>query len=279
MMPDFQSSFHSKPAMPLPSSRTPRLAFVTGASSGIGQAIALLLLKQGWSVALCARRVDAVRLWAANAGMDMQRIHIVGADVRDANGMAAAGAALISELGVPDAVFACAGISVGFDNEQLSDLEQMRAVFETNNLGMAATFQPFIGPMRARGSGRLVGISSIAAYRGLPGHGAYSASKAAVLVQCESLRSELSGSGVKVVAIAPGYIDTPLTRGNPYPMPFLMPVDAFARRAVEAMERGDAFRAIPWQMGWVGRLLRALPNWAYDAILAKRSRKARAPSP
>ena len=155
----------------------------------------------------------------------------------------------------------------------------MRAVFETNNLGTAATFHPFVAAMCERGSGALVGIASVAAIRGLPGHGAYCASKAGVVAYCESLRGELRSSGVKVVTIVPGYIDTPLTRKNPYGMPFLMPVEAFADRTFEAITVGTSYRVIPWQMGVLAKLLRVLPNALYDRLLAGRGRKPRQTDP
>ncbi len=124
------------------------------------------------------------------------------------------------------------------DTAVLDDLEVMRATYETNNLGLAATFQPFVAPMRERRSGTLVGIASVAGIRGLPGHGAYSSSKAAVIAYCESLRGELRPFGVKVVTIAPGYIDTPLTKGNRYSMPFLLSAAQFADRAYAAIVAG-----------------------------------------
>ena len=111
--------------------------------------------------------------------------------------------------------------------------------------------------------------------RGLPGHGAYSSSKAAVIAYCESLRGELRPSGVRVVTIAPGYIDTPLTQGNRYSMPFLMSAEAFADRAFAAISAGDRFRFIPWQMAIVARLLKWMPNALYDRVLAGRPRKKR----
>jgi len=151
----------------------------------------------------------------------------------------------------------------------------MRATYETNNLGLAATFHPFVAAMRARKSGTLVGIASVAGIRGLPGHGAYSSSKAAVIAYCESLRGELRPFGVKVVTLLPGYIDTPLTKGNRYSMPFLMSADAFANRAYAAIVAGVRYRVIPWQMGIVARLMRALPNAVFDRVLAGRPRKHR----
>src|SRR5690606_12757896 len=110
---------------------------------------------------------------------------------------------------------------------------------------------------------------------GLPGAGAYSASKAAVRAYCESLRVELSRSGVKVVTIAPGFIQTPMTAKNPYKMPFLMPVERFAAAAVQAIDRGVSYTVIPWQMGWVARLLRLVPDRLYDHVAVRRKRKPR----
>ena len=172
-------------------------------------------------------------------------------------------------------VVASAGISVGMDTAVLADLEVMRTVYETNNLGMAATFQPFVGPMSKRGTGALVGIASVNGIRVLPGHGAYCSSKAAVISYCESLRGELRPTGVKVVTLLPGYIATPLTRDNRYSMPFLMPVERFADKAFEAIEAGASYRVIPWQMGVVARLLRLLPNAVFDRAFAGRPRKNR----
>src|SRR6185369_4056427 len=149
--------------------------------------------------------------WAQVQGFATERIAVYAADVRDIAGITGAGRACIAAQGVPDVVIANAGISVGIDTALAEDLEVMRATYETNNLGMAATFQPFVAAMRERRSGRLVGIASVAGIRGLPGHGAYCSSKAAVISYCESLRGECRPFGVKVVTITPGYIDTPLT--------------------------------------------------------------------
>jgi short-subunit dehydrogenase len=151
----------------------------------------------------------------------------------------------------------------------------MARTYAINNIGLAATFHPFVRGMVQRGSGRLVGIASVAGIRGLPGHGAYCSSKAAVISYCESLRGELRASGVKVVTISPGYIDTPLTRQNRYSMPFLMPAEDFAEQAFRTIEAGRSYRVIPWQMGVVAKLLRALPNAVFDRLLAGRPRKHR----
>ena len=187
----------------------------------------------------------------------------------------AAGRDCLASQGRPDVVVANAGISVGMDTAVRADLDVMAQTFATNNIGLAATFHPFVNGMVQRGSGTLVGIGSVAGIRGLPGHGAYCASKAAVISYCESLRGELRGSGVRVVTLCPGYIDTPLTQKNRYAMPFLMQPDAFADQAFQAIQAGSSYRVIPWQMGVVAKLLRLLPNTLFDKALAGRPRKRR----
>jgi short-subunit dehydrogenase len=252
-----------------------QLAFITGASSGIGQALAWRYHQAGFRLALVARRTAEIETWAAAQGLAAGQYAVYGADVADADSIAAAGAACIAAQGVPDVVIANAGISIGMDTADRADIDVMARTFAVNNVGLAATFHPFVAAMAARGSGALVGIGSVAGIRGLPGHGAYSASKAAVIAYCESLRGELRGSGVKVVTICPGYIDTPLTKQNRYAMPFLMQADAFADAAFRTIAAGSSYRVIPWQMGVVAKLLRLLPNALFDRLLAGRPRKHR----
>jgi short-subunit dehydrogenase len=252
------------------------LVFITGASSGIGQALALRYYRDGARLALVARRRAEVAAWAAAQGLDAARFQVYGADVADLDGMARTGHECIAAQGLPDVVIANAGISVGMDTAHFDDLAVMRRTFETNNVGLAATFHPFVAAMSARGSGTLVGIASVSAIRGLPGHGAYCASKSAVVAYCESLRGECRPFGVRVVTLLPGYIDTPLTRGNAYSMPFLMQVEDFATQAVRAIRAQTSYRVIPWQMGVLAKVLRLLPNWLYDRALGSRPRKKRA---
>jgi len=251
------------------------LIFITGASSGIGQALAARFHRAGYRLALVARRAGEMQAWAEAQGFEAAAFAVYAADVRDVDSIVGAGRACIAAQGLPDVVIAAAGISIGIDTAEYADLDVMRKIFETNNLGTTATFHPFVAPMVARGSGTLVGIASVSGIRGLPGHGAYCASKAAVISYCESLRVELRSSGVKVVTIGPGYIDTPLTRGNPYGMPFLMPADAFADRAFETISKGISYRVIPWQMGMIAKLMRILPNALYDRLASGRGRKPR----
>lgn len=252
-----------------------KLAFITGASSGIGQALAWRFYQAGYRLALVARRTHEIESWCVACGISVDGYQIYSVNVADVDSIVAAGQACLAAQGVPDVVVANAGISVGVDTADRADLDVMAQTFATNNIGLAATFHPFIDAMAQRGSGRLVGMASVAGIRGLPGHGAYCASKAGVISYCESLRGELRGSGVKVVCLSPGYIDTPLTRRNRYAMPFLMSAEAFAERAYQAIEAGVSYRVIPWQMGVVAKLLRLLPDGLFDRLLAGRPRKHR----
>ena len=251
------------------------LAFITGASSGIGQALAGRFHDAGYDLALVARRTSEIESWASARGISAERYRIYSADVADTDSIVAAGTACIAAQGVPDVVIANAGISVGIDTAERADLDVLARTLATNNVGLAATFHPFVAAMVQRGSGRLVGIGSVAAIRGLPGHGAYCASKAGVVAYCESLRGELRASGVKVVTVCPGYIDTPLTQGNRYGMPFLMRADDFAEQAFRTVEAGRSYRVIPWQMGVVAKLMRLLPNAVFDRLLQGRQTKHR----
>jgi short-subunit dehydrogenase len=257
---------------------TARLAAITGASSGIGQALAARYYRAGWRLALVARRARQIEEWVVARGFDRSRIAVYAADVRQVDSLVEVGRACIAAHGAPDVVIAGAGISIGFDTAE-HDLEVMRRIYETNVLGMAATFHAFLPAMRTRGTGTLVGIGSMAGIRGLPGHGAYCSSKAAVISYCEALRGECRAHGVRVVTINPGYVATPLTAKNRYPMPFLLDPDVFAERAYRAIESGTSYCVIPWQMAVLAKLLRLLPDPLFDRLLAGRPRKHREEAP
>ena len=255
------------------------LVFITGASSGIGQALAARYAAAGWRLALVARRGELLQDWARAQGLDARRCGIYPADVADVDSIVAAGQACIAAQGLPDVVIAAAGISVGMDTAERDDLAVMRDTFATNNLGTAASFHPFLAAMRERRRGTLVLVASVGAIRGMPGHGAYCSSKAAVIVYGESLRGECRPFGLTVVTLVPGYVATPLTAKNPYTMPFLMTPEAFAERAFATIQAGDSYRVIPWQMGIVAKLLRGLPNRLFDRLFAGRGRKPRRTDP
>jgi len=247
--------------------------FITGASSGIGEALAVYYAAQGATLGLVARRRDFLDGLNQRLG---GRHACYALDVADAPALHDAATDFIFRFGAPDIIIANAGVSAGTLTECEEDLDIFRRVMDTNVFGMAATFAPFIPALRvAGGERRLVGIASVAGIRGLPGAEAYSASKAAAIAYLESLRLEMRPYGIKVVTIAPGYIETPMTAVNPYKMPFLLPVDQAAERFAAAIARGTTYTVIPWPMGVVAKLLRVLPNWLYDRLFTSAPRKPR----
>lgn len=246
--------------------------FLTGASSGIGEALARHYAAAGATLGLVARRGERLRELQGALGVACEAY---ACDVRDGAAMDAAAGAFVARHGVPDIVIGNAGISYGNLTEHREDLEAFREILEVNVLGLVNTFRPFVVPMRERASGSLVGIASVAGFRGLPGATAYSASKAAAIRYLEGLRVELRGTGVKVTTLCPGYIDTAMTRRNPYRMPFLIGADDAARRFARAIASGTSYAVIPWQMAIAGRILGLLPDWLYDRGAARAGRKPR----
>jgi hypothetical protein len=245
---------------------------VSGASSGIGLALARHYLARGAIVAAFARRGDLLQTLAVEYP---DKVFCYALDVRDAPAIQQAAADYMARVGVPDIVIANAGVSRGTLTEYVEDEEVFQNVMDINVLGMVKTFQPFLAAMRAAKHGTLVGISSVAGFRGLPGSGAYSASKAAAISFLESLRVELHGSGVKVVTLCPGYIKTPMTDINTYPMPFILDAEVAARRMARVIESGKSFAVVPWQMGIIGWVLKRLPRWLYDRLFANAPQKSR----
>lgn len=226
----------------------------------------------GATLGLVARRQDALAQLAAGLPVPS---HLFVADVADGLRMREIASEFTQQAGVPDIVIANAGISAGTLGAEADDMPVLERILRTNIIGLAATLQPFVAPMRARNSGTLVGIASVAGFRGIPGSGAYSASKAAAINWLEALRVELRGSGVRVCTICPGFIDTPMTRVNPYRMPFIMAPDDAARRMAKVIENQRAFAVVPWQMSAVGYVLRRLPAAIYDALSSRSKRKPR----
>jgi len=246
--------------------------FITGASSGIGESLARFYAAADSEIGLAARRQDLLEKLAASLP---GRTSIHAFDVGDTGAIRHAAVDFVAKFGAPDIVIANAGISIGTVGEDIADGAKLQRVLQVNVIGMAATLAAFAPAMKAAGRGTLVGISSVAGFRGLPGSGAYSASKAATTAWLESMRVELAPSGLSVVTICPGFIDTPMTRVNRYPMPFLLSSEEAARRFARAIAARRRLAVIPWQMAIVGSLLRALPAWAYDAIMVRAPRKSR----
>lgn len=247
--------------------------FITGASSGIGAALARHYAKRGADVGLFARRADALATLASQIATE--RCATYAGDVRDPAALDRAAREFIARFGAPTLVVANAGVSLGALTEHTEDLPAFREVLETNVVGMINTFAPFIAVMRAAGGGTLAGIASVAGFRGLAGSGAYSASKAAAITYLESLRLELRDSHIAVVTVCPGYIATPMTATNPYTMPFLLDPQKAARLIARAIDRRKRFYVLPWQMAIVGFVLRRLPRPIYDAVFSRAPRRMR----
>lgn len=245
--------------------------FITGASSGIGEALARHYAAQGASLGLVARRGGLLQQLAASLDTP---VTTYTADVRDADALASAAADFMQRYGVPDIVIANAGVSRGTLTELKEDTAAFKTILDINVLGLLHTFQPFIDGMRQRGSGSLVGIASIAGIRGLPGAGAYSASKAAAISYLESLRVEMRPHGIDVTTIAPGYIRTPMTDVNTYAMPFLMDADVAAAKMARAIAARRRFFVVPWQMGWLARFMRFIPPFLWDWAMKNAPKKA-----
>lgn len=240
---------------------------ISGASSGIGEALARHYAAAGSVLGLISRREPPAALpgTVVHYPLDVTDLGKVGESARD----------FVARFGAPDLVIANSGISVGTRADDLGDAEKLRRVLDVNVTGMAATLAAFAPSMKEARRGVLCGVASVAGFRGLPGSSAYSASKAAAITWLESLRTELHGTGVSVVCVCPGYIDTPMTRVNRYRMPFLMPADEFARRMARAVESRKSLAVIPWQMAIVSRLLKLVPDWLFDRLAARAPRKPR----
>jgi short-subunit dehydrogenase len=254
----------------LPPANKPLRVFITGASSGLGAALARHYGRQGAILGLCGRRLEALQQLAQ--GLKAQCFI---ADVRDAQAMQTAADRFLEAAGTPDIVIGCAGISVGTLTEEAADLPVFQAVMDANMMGLVHTFYPFIAPMQTAGKGVLCGIVSVAGVRGLPGGGAYSASKAAARVYLESLRLELKSSGIDVITVSPGYIETPMTHVNPYPMPFKMSAASAAEKIGRLIEKRRLESIIPWQMAVVAIFMRCMPRALYDRLFEKAPRKPR----
>jgi short-subunit dehydrogenase len=255
----------------------PLRVFITGASSGIGAALARAYAARGATLGLAGRREEALR---ELAGTLPGKHRLFAVDVLDHAALARAARDFIAANGGVDVVIASAGISHGTLTERPEDLRLFESVFATNVSATVATFAPFIEAMKTgAGPRRLVAIGSVAGIRGMKGAGAYCASKAAVHSYAESLRLEMNPHGIRVVTIAPGYIDTPMTRNNRFPMPFLMPAERFASAALRAIDAGRSYCVLPWQMGVVAKVLRLLPNALFDALFARAPQKARKAAP
>ena len=283
--------------------------FITGASSGIGQALAHEYAKrianttkinasennmpasrmdidsQGTDfnskvIGLAARRSEHLQALAETLQTQYGvTCAIYPLDVRDSLACQLAAQNFITKFGAPNIVIAGAGVSRGTLTELREDIPAFQAIFDINVMGMIHTFQPFIAAMKQAAklgeTAQLVGVASVAGIRGIPGSAAYSASKSAVISYCESLRTEMQRFDIHVSTIAPGYIRTPMTEINQYKMPFLMDADVFAEKFADAVAAKKRFTIIPWQMGVIAKIMRLIPAGLWDFLMKKAPHKKR----
>lgn len=256
-----------------------RNAVLTGACGGLGRALAQELLAAGAQVALVGMNRQVLDALAATAP---DRCAVYTPDVADSAAMREMAANWMARAGLPDLVIANAGVAGGFDTAEASDLAVMRRMLEINLLGPATTFQPFLQAWRRQGiatRGALVGVASIAGWRGLPGNGAYCASKGGLIRYLESLRAECRDRSIGVYTVSPGYLRTALTAGNRFAMPGLLePVDA-ARALLSGVAAGREHIVLPRHIGWLSNALGWLPSRWHDALLRGQPRKPRQGEP
>lgn len=250
---------------------------LTGACGGFGQALARELIGRGARVALVGMHAPTLDALVALAP---QRCVAYTPDVSNAAAMQAMAADCMGRFGAPTLVIANAGVAGGFDTAEASDLEVMRRMLEINLLGAATTFQPFLSAMREGAvPGALVGVASVAGWRGMPGNGAYCASKAGLIAYLQSLRAELRRSCLTVHTVSPGYLRTALTAGNRFAMPGLMEPEEAARAMLAGVAAGREHIVLPRRVGWLSRALSCLPVRWHDGILLRQPRKPRAGQP
>jgi short-subunit dehydrogenase len=247
-----------------------KVVLVTGASSGIGRALAVELGRRGARLGLVARREEELLKTAEAVERAGGRALAVAADVRDAEAVKSAAARVRELWGRVDVLVANAGMSSTTGGTRLQAAEA-GDVIAVNVIGVVNTVAAVLPDMVERGEGHLVAISSLAAYRGMPKSGAYSASKAAVSTFFESLRVDLRRSNIHVTVIHPGFIRTPMTANRKTKLPFLLEVDDAACRIIRAVERRARTYAFPWQLAAVVRLIKHLPGRLYDRFASNTS--------
>ncbi len=250
------------------------LVWITGASKGIGRALALRFARAGSTVIASARSADALVDLAREAESLLGQIVPLPLDVTDADAVEAALRKLVVEVSLPDLVVMNAGTHIPVDGTAPRSAD-FRELLDLNVMGTVHILEAVLPPMVARGGGRLAVVASIAGYRGLRTAAAYGASKAALINMSEALRVELADTGIVLQLVNPGFVDTPLTERNEFPMPFLMSVDAAAERFFRGLH-GDRFEiTFPKRFTWILKALRLLPYCLYlpFAGMATRRRK------
>lgn len=249
---------------------TNKVVMITGASSGIGRGLALEIASRGGQLGLLARREDLLKEIVDEAGKRNVKAVAVTADVRDAQAVRAAADQFRQALGPIDMLIANAGIGTSDHVTRLTP-EHTANVIGINALGAVNSVAAVLPEMVERKHGRLVAISSLAAYRGLAKSAAYCASKAALSAYFESLRIDLRHSGVGVTIIHPGFIKTDLTAGREANMPYLMELEDGVRKIISAIEKEKKSYAFPWQLATIVRAGLLMPPGMYDWIAERNS--------
>lgn len=243
---------------------------ITGASSGLGRGVALEVASRGAHLGLLARREDLLNEIVDQARALNVKAVAATADVRDVKAVREATDRFRKELGPIDVLIANAGIGTADHAARLTP-EHAADVISINLLGAVNSVAAVLPEMVERKQGRLVAISSLAAYRGLAKSAAYCASKAALSAYFESLRIDLRHTGVGVTIIHPGFIKTPLTAGREAKMPYLMELDEGVKKIVWAIERGKKTYSFPWQLATIVRATMLMPASMYDWIAERNS--------
>ena len=242
-----------------------KVVLITGASSGIGRALALELGRRGARLGLTARRGEELLRLSEEIERAGGEAMALPADVRDPTAMEDAASKVRERWGKIDVLVANAGMSSTTAATRLNAGE-VGDVISINVLGVVNSVAAVLPAMIERGAGHLVAISSLSSYRGMPKSAAYSASKAAVSTLFESLRVDLRKSGIDVTTIHPGFIRTPMTAGRKKKLPFLLEPDDAARRIVKAVERRARTYAFPWQLASLVRVIKHIPDAVYDRL-------------
>ena len=253
-------------------------AVITGASSGIGWALARALAAQGARVGLVARRREPLEQLAAEIAQAGGTAAAAPADVGDRPAVVAAIRDLATRLGPVDLLVANAGVGAPTLLEPFN-VPEIEKMFRVNTLGVVYAIEAVLPEMLRRGQGHLAAVSSLSAYKGLPGESAYCASKAAVNAFLEGLRIQVRGRGIAVTTICPGFVHTPMTSVNEFAMPFVMEADEAARRIVRALARRVKVFNFPWQTTFLMKLTRWLPDRVMERIMAGYNEKPPPPAP
>ncbi|MEM7209095.1 MAG: SDR family NAD(P)-dependent oxidoreductase [Pseudomonadota bacterium] len=251
-----------------------KLVWITGASQGIGRALSLELALRGHIVAASARNLDALQELSYDAASYPGSVHAFSLNVTEQVEVIEAFNEIENTLGQIDVAVLNAGTHIetpanDFHSADVSHLMQL------NFMGCVFALEQLLPLMRARKSGRIAVVSSLAGYRGLPTASGYGASKAALINLCESLRLELSGSGVTMQVVNPGFVKTPLTDRNPFEMPFLISAKSAAVRIANGLESNRFEIRFPRRFAWIMAFLRHCPFWLYSLLVKNKTTRER----